>query len=196
MSCDTRSFYNRFAVFYPIIDLFLKPQKVRLFQEINRLPNGNLLDIGVGNGAHLPLYERHHITGIDTSPGMLRIASQRNHSRVRLMQMNGEALLFEDGAFDYVVLSHVIAVVDDPERLVEEVLRVLKPKGRMFLLNHFTPNNWLKYVDLAFRPFSKTLHFQSVFHLHGIKAIIRFKMLQEVRFGPASYFKLLVYEKK
>jgi phosphatidylethanolamine/phosphatidyl-N-methylethanolamine N-methyltransferase len=127
---------------------------------------------------------------------MLRIASQRNYSRVRLMQMNGEALLFEAGGFDYVVLSHVIAVVDNPEQLVEEVLRVLKPKGRMFLLNHFTPNNWLKYLDLAFRPFSKTFHFESVFHLHGLRAINRFKLLQEVRFGPGSYFKLLVYEKK
>jgi phosphatidylethanolamine/phosphatidyl-N-methylethanolamine N-methyltransferase len=179
-----------------LVDFFLRPQKTRLFQEINLLPDGNLLDVGVGNGAHLPLYERHHITGIDTSLGMLRIASQRIYNRVMLMQMNGEALLFGDGQFDYVVLSHVIAVVDNPERLIEEVFRVLKPSGRMFILNHFTPNNWLKYVDRAFGSISKTFHFKSVFRLHEIMAINRFNLLKEVRFGPLSYFKLLVYQKK
>jgi phosphatidylethanolamine/phosphatidyl-N-methylethanolamine N-methyltransferase len=196
MSSETPSFYNRFAVYYPIVDLFLRPQKARLFQEINRLPDGDLLDIGVGNGAHFPLYERHHITGIDTSPGMLKIASKRAHSRIQLMLMNGEALAFGDSGFDYVVLSHVIAVVDDPERLVEEIFRVLKPNGRLYLLNHFTPDNWLKHVDRAFGIFSKSFHFQSVFHLHQITAIARFKLLEEVHFNPLSYFKLLVYEKK
>src|SRR5690349_9476198 len=114
MSRQTRSFYNRFAVFYPLVDLFLRPQKARLLQEINRVQEGSLLDVGVGNGAHLPQYKRHHITGIDTSVGMLRIASKRNCSRVLLLQMNGEALSFGDGQFDYVVLSHVMAVVDNP----------------------------------------------------------------------------------
>ena len=179
-----------------MVDFFLRPQKARLLQEINQLPDGNLLDVGVGNGAHLSLYERHHITGIDTSPGMLRIASQRNCSRVLLLQMDGQALLFGDGQFDYVVLSHVIAVVDNPERLVEEVFRVLKPNGRMFILNHFTPDNWVKYVDRAFGNISKMFHFKSVFHLHEIKAINRFKLLKEVRLSPLSYFKLLVYLKK
>lgn len=196
MSGRTDSFYNRFAVFYPLVDFFLRPQKARLFQEINRLPEGNLLEVGVGNGAHLPRYERHHITGIDTSPGMLHIASQQACSRVQLLQMNGEALLFGDEQFDYAVLSHVIAVVDNPERLIEEVFRVLKPKGSMFILNHFTPNNWLKYVDGAFGSISKMFHFKSVFRLHEIAAINRFKLLEEIHFAPLSYFKLLVYQKK
>jgi phosphatidylethanolamine/phosphatidyl-N-methylethanolamine N-methyltransferase len=196
MSYQTHSFYNRFAVFYPLVDFFLRPQKARLFHEINQLPDGNLLDIGVGNGAHLHLYEKHHITGIDTSSGMLQIARQRNHNHVQLMQMNGEALLFGDGQFDYVVLSHVIAVVDNPERLLEEVFRVLKPDGRLFILNHFTPDNWLKYVDQAFGIISKMVHFKSVFRMHEIPTVKRFKLLKEVRFAPLSYFKLLVYQKK
>jgi phosphatidylethanolamine/phosphatidyl-N-methylethanolamine N-methyltransferase len=98
--------------------------------------------------------------------------------------------------FDYVVLSHVIAVVDNPERLLEEVFRVLKPDGRLFILNHFTPDNWLKYVDQAFGIISKMVHFKSVFRMHEIPTVKRFKPLKEVRFAPLSYFKLLVYQKK
>jgi phosphatidylethanolamine/phosphatidyl-N-methylethanolamine N-methyltransferase len=196
MSTATQSFYNKFSCFYPLIDFFLRPQKQVLFNEVNLLPAGNLLEIGVGNGAHLPLYTRHQITGIDTSPAMLKIAGKRNHKNAQLLHMNGEALLFGDGLFDYVVLSHVIAVVDHPERLFEEVFRVLKPDGRIFILNHFTPEHWLKHVDHAFGIFSKVFRFRSVFYLHQISAINRFKLLKEVRFGSASYFKLLIYQKQ
>ncbi|MBD2703132.1 class I SAM-dependent methyltransferase [Spirosoma sp. BT702] len=195
MSRQTHSFYNKFSVFYPLVDFFLRPQKTRLFDEVNQLPAGNLLDIGVGNGANLPLYKKHRVTGIDTSFEMLSIASKRYHKQVRLLLMNGEDLLFGDGQFDYVVLSHVIAVVDNPEQLVEEVFRVLKPNGRLFILNHFTPNNWLKQVDFAFRIFARMVHFKSVFYIHELTTIRRFKLLKEVRFGSASYFKLLIYQK-
>ncbi len=192
---ETPSFYNTFSFFYPLVDFFLGPQKQALFHQINRLPEGNLLDIGVGNGAHLPRYQKHRVTGIDTSAGMLRIAGKRNGSQARLLHMNGEAMGFADGHFDYVVLSHVLAVVDHPERLLEEAFRVLKPGGRIFILNHFTPDHWLKYADHAFGRVAKIFHFQSVFYLHQLTALRRFRLLQAVGFGPASYFKLLIYRK-
>jgi phosphatidylethanolamine/phosphatidyl-N-methylethanolamine N-methyltransferase len=110
--------------------------------------------------------------------------------------MDGKALLFNDDEFDYVVLSHVIAVVDDPAELLEEVLRVLKPQGQVFILNHFTPNNWLLYFDRAFGLISKSLHFKSVFCIDEITTIKKFILLKEVHFGLASYFKLLIYQKK
>jgi phosphatidylethanolamine/phosphatidyl-N-methylethanolamine N-methyltransferase len=53
MSKPTAAFYNRFSLLYPLVDVFLQPQKRLMFQEINNLPDGNLLEIGVGNGAHL-----------------------------------------------------------------------------------------------------------------------------------------------
>ena len=79
--------------------------------------------------------------------------------------MDGESLLFPDESFDYVVLSHVITVVDDPERLLKETYRVLKADGRVFILNHFTPNNWLKHLDKSFQAIAKIFHFQSVFYI-------------------------------
>jgi phosphatidylethanolamine/phosphatidyl-N-methylethanolamine N-methyltransferase len=110
--------------------------------------------------------------------------------------MNGEALLFADNHFDYVVLSHVIAVVDHPEQLMNEVLRVLKPQGQLFILNHFTPDNWLGYVDDAFQQVSRLLHFRSVFYIHQIAAIKNFTLRKEIGLGLASYFKLLIYQKR
>lgn len=195
MSKQTDNFYNHFSFFYPLVDLFLKPQKHKLFQEINKLPPGQLLEIGVGNGSHLKLYKTHQVTGIDTSFSMLDIAKKQKTDNIQLLQMNGEALLFPDQTFDYVILSHVIAVVDHPEKVLEEVDRVLKPNGQLFILNHFTPNNWLRHIDKAFQVVGKAFHFKSVFHINSLKAIKRFMLLKEITFGQFSYFKLLIYKK-
>ena len=196
MSKRSTLFYNRFSFFYPVVDVFLRPQKHILFEEIESLPDGDLLEIGVGNGTHLQLYKKHRVVAIDTSPVMLEIAAKHNLHHAELFQMNGEAVLFDDGRFDYVVLSHVIAVVDDPEQLLREVSRVLRPNGRIFILNHFTPDSWLKYIDQAVGRLAKTFCFRSVFRIEELKEIERFTLLKEMRFGPGAYFKLLIYQKK
>ncbi len=195
MSSQTDNFYNKFSFFYPLADLFLKPQKRKLFQEINKLPPGELLEIGVGNGKHLALCKTHKITAIDTSTSMLEIAGKQKKENVELLQMNGEDLQFPDKSFDYVILSHVIAVADNPERLLAETFRVLRPEGKVFILNHFTPNNWLKYVDKSLQPISKIFHFKSLFYMDSLSAIKKFRLLKEIRFGQLSYFKLLIYRK-
>jgi phosphatidylethanolamine/phosphatidyl-N-methylethanolamine N-methyltransferase len=109
--------------------------------------------------------------------------------------MNGERLLFPDQTFDYVVLSHVIAVVDNPEELLEETYRVLKPNGQIFLLNHFTPQNWLRHLDSSFQFVSTLFHFKSVFHVNRLAALQKFTLVREIGFGQLSYFKLLIYVK-
>ncbi len=195
MSQQTDNFYNKFSIFYPLVDIFLRPQKRKLFQEINAQPVGSLLEIGVGNGMHLHFYKRHQIIGIDTSINMLETAKKQKVKNVELIKMDGESLSFEDQHFDFIVISHVIAVVDDPEKLLEEVHRVLKPTGKVYILNHFTPENWLKYVDLSFQKISKLFHFKSVFHINSLTTIKKFQLIKEIGFAPFSYFKLLIYGK-
>jgi phosphatidylethanolamine/phosphatidyl-N-methylethanolamine N-methyltransferase len=86
MSKQTDSFYNKFSFFYPLVDIFLKPQKKVLFNEINSLPEGSLLEIGVGNGAHLQLYKRHKIIGIDISAAMLETARKKSFGDIEGFQ--------------------------------------------------------------------------------------------------------------
>ena len=193
MSKQTVNFYNKFSIYYPIVDIFLKPQKKELFQQINQLPRGKLLEVGVGNGTHLSLYKTHQITGIDTSVKMLEIARKQKISNIKLIQMSGDYLLFEDESFDYAVLSHTIAVVDHPEKVLEEIYRVLKPTGKIFILNHFTPKNWLRYIDYSFEVFSKIFHFKSVFYIESLITLQKFRLVKEINFGKFSYFKLLIY---
>lgn len=188
-------FYDRLTPLYPAIDLFLKPQKRKFLRTINAYPPGKLLEIGVGNGAHLKYYTKHEVIGVDTSKSMLARARKHQKDNIRLLQMNGEALSFPNGSFDYVILSHVIAVVEDPEKVLDEVYRVLKPNGKVFILNHFTPDNWLKWLDISFEKISELLHFKSVFRITGLVQIKKFILLRELNAGLFSYFKILIYEK-
>jgi phosphatidylethanolamine/phosphatidyl-N-methylethanolamine N-methyltransferase len=191
----TERFYNRFSFLYPVVDIFLKPQKHRLLREINALPVGHLLEIGVGNGSHLQHYHSHNITAIDTSIKMLEAARKQQRKNMQLLHMNGEELLFRDQTFDYVVLSHVLAVVDNPEKLLEEAYRVLKPNGQIFILNHFTPTNWVRHLDSSLQLVSKLFHFNSVFRIDRFTAIRKFSLVREIDIGQLSYFKLLIYAK-
>lgn len=186
------NFYNRFAFFYPLVDIFLKPQKKKFFQEINQLPHGKLLEIGVGNGSHFHLYQKHQITGIEISSAMFNSAKKHSTPNIELFQMNGEELDFDSGTFDYIVLSHVIAVAQNPEKLLLQCHKVLRSGGKLLILNHFTPNNFLKYVDRAFNLCAGIFQLKSLFYLHNIKAIEQFKPEKEIALKPFAYFKIIM----
>jgi phosphatidylethanolamine/phosphatidyl-N-methylethanolamine N-methyltransferase len=84
---------------------------------------------------------------------MLNVAKKNSTGGIELFQMNGEQLEFPINSFDYVVLSHVIAVADQPEKLLSQCYNVLKSNGKLLILNHFTPNNWPEIYgsDIQFR---------------------------------------------
>lgn len=195
MKNTSEKFYDRFTFLYPVIDLFLKAQKREFFRMINTYPSGRLLEIGVGNGDHFQYYSTHEIIGVDMSENMLARARKQLKDNIRLLRMNAGALAFPDEAFDYVTLSHVIAVVEDPEKVLEEARRVLKPGGKVFILNHFTPDNYLKYIDGAMETISRLFHFKSVFPMSSVRGLEKFKLLRAFGTDQFSYFKILVYEK-
>lgn len=193
MNFSTASFYNRIAFIYPVISYFFNDHRKTLIEEVNRAGPGRLLDIGVGNGAHLPLYASHQVTGIDISSAMLEKAQRFQGDNIRLLLMDGEDLLFPEAFFDYVVISHVLAVAKNSDQLLEQVYKVLRPGGKLFVLNHFTPGNWLKIIDRAFQPLSGFFHFKSTFYLHDIKTLERFSLCRQMELGTGSYYKLLIY---
>ena len=193
MPTATGTFYNRLSFLYPAIDYFLKGHKKALIEVVNSSAPGKLLEIGIGSGSHLPLYKSHQITGIDISTAMLQKAQRFKGERTQLLLMNGENLSFPEACFDYVVICHVLAVTKDPDQLLKQVYKVLKPGGKLFILNHFTPGNWLKYVDRAFQPLSSLFHFRSTFYQADIHALQLFSLHQQTDLGRSSYFKLLIF---
>ena len=97
---------------------------------------GRTLDVGCGTGRGLPLYGAGvRVIGLDPGRDSLRRARRRGPG-VPLVQGSAEALPFRDATFDTVVASLAFCSVADPARGLAEVKRVLRPAGRLRMLEH------------------------------------------------------------
>lgn len=101
---------------------------------------GDTLEVAIGTGLNLPHYPQDvRVTGIDLSPEMLSIARRRASElglSVELHEGDAQDLPFPDGSFDTVVCTYSLCNVPDDAKVVTEMKRVLKPGGRLILVDH------------------------------------------------------------
>jgi ubiquinone/menaquinone biosynthesis C-methylase UbiE len=101
---------------------------------------GDVLEVAVGTGLNLPFYAPDlKVTGIDLSPAMLNVARQRATEAGRQVELHeGDAhhLPFDDAAFDTVVCTLSLCNIPDPHQALREMWRVVRPDGRLVLVDH------------------------------------------------------------
>lgn len=101
---------------------------------------GATLEVAVGTGLNLPHYPpKTSLTGIDLTPEMLEIARKRAARlgvTIDLRVADAHALPFEDATFDTVVATYSLCNIPDPRTAVFEMARVLRPDGRLVLVDH------------------------------------------------------------
>jgi ArsR family transcriptional regulator len=123
------------------LDLPAPAVEAALLSLIPTEPAGRLLDIGTGTGRVLELLAPlvRQGLGVDASKSMLALARARlaraelAHCSVRLADMYRLALA--DGSFDTVVLQMVLHYAEDPAGVVAEAARVLRPGGRLIVID-------------------------------------------------------------
>lgn len=107
---------------------------------------GEVLEVAVGTGSNLPHYPPGlRLTGIDLSPQMLASARQRAADLgldVSLREGDAQALPFDDESFDTVVCTLALCGIPDDRAAVAEMKRVLRPGGRLLLLDHVGSTWW------------------------------------------------------
>lgn len=116
---------------------------------IDRERPQHILDLACGTGDFSIEEARHmaggsHVTGVDLSEGMLRVMKEKVASaglqdRISIEQGEGEGLRFPDGTFDVVTIAFGIRNFEDRESGLKEMLRVLKPGGRLLILELSEP---------------------------------------------------------
>jgi SAM-dependent methyltransferase len=114
---------------------------------------GRTLDLGCGTGRNLPLYGPGvRVVGVDPAWPVLGRARRRAPG-VPLVRARAEALPFRSGVFDTVVSGLVFCSVPDPARGLSEVRRVLRPGGRLRMLEHVRSTRpWRGRVQDAIQP--------------------------------------------
>lgn len=190
----TSQFYDKIAPWYFSIDFFLKRHKDRLVQEVNKYPNQSILEIGVGQGAHLKRYTSSSITGIDFSEKMLQHA-RRNNPSTRFIQMDATQMLQLNQKFDLVILSHVLSTSSKANKIVEQSYNILNANGKIIILNHFSSKGGLRLFEKLFQPIARLFHFQSYFPMENLTALRRFRLLKARKFGLLNSYQILIFEK-
>lgn len=129
---------------------------------LRRLDSEQPLDIlvnGIGTGLDIPhLPEHHRYHGIDLTPAMLKKCQQRLHENSLSMQLKqGDAmqLPYDDNHFDIVLMNLILAVVPDPLMALKEASRVVKPGGKVLIMDKFIrteqPALLLRFANIFMR---------------------------------------------
>jgi ubiquinone/menaquinone biosynthesis C-methylase UbiE len=106
------------------------------------LASGEVLEIGVGTGLNLALYDAsrvRRVTALDPDPHMLRHARERVGVApvpVDLVQAAAERIPCADARFDTVLVTWTLCTVENPGATLDEVRRVLRPGGRLVFIEH------------------------------------------------------------
>lgn len=149
--------FKRF--FYPRIRHAIASMEIK--------PGELVLDVGVGTGLSLPIYPPEcRVIGVDLSREMLAKAGKKikreGLDNVKLLEMDAMKLDFADNSFDKVFISHVVSVVPDPSRVMSEVRRVCKDRGKVVIVNHFKSRNRIVgSLEKVITPISKRIGWRS-----------------------------------
>ena len=134
-------------------------------------PGAAILDVGCGTGAHLAMYQRYEVklSGIDSSPAMLEVASERLGGAANLRLGNAAQMPYSDNSFDLVLamLSLHEMRPGTRQQVLSEMTRVMAPDGRLLLIDYhpgpvaFFQGWWTKVVVLVSEIAAGREHFRN-----------------------------------
>ena len=141
--------YDKFAAGY---DKAFAPFEKRFLakwrrETLSHLPeNSRVLEIGAGTGANFEFYPKSKCAAVasEISIKMIEFARQKNNE-IYLVQADAENLPFPVNHFDAAFATLVFCSIPKPENAFAELKRVVKPGGKIILLEHIRPNGLLGY---------------------------------------------------
>ena len=192
--------YKRVSSFYDLtFGQVFRPGQKAIIKKMDCIDSDNVLEIGIGTGSSLQYYPKEtKVVGIDISPDMLEVAKKRIvkdkiHNK-HILLMNGERLSFPDNSFDKVVGMYVVSVTQNPQVLVEEMKRVCKNDGDIFIVNHFSTeqdNTFVKMFEKGLMPISKILGWKPYFPFDEFNAYANLDVLEMSKVNLFNYWNII-----
>jgi phosphatidylethanolamine/phosphatidyl-N-methylethanolamine N-methyltransferase len=198
-----RDAYRRWAPVYDYTFGAVSTAGRRHAVEIINTGTGRVLEVGVGTGLSLPDYKKHlDVVGIDLAPEMLekareRVKSEKLTNVTGLHEMDASNLRFADHTFDTVVAMYVITVVPDPQKVMQELARVVKPGGEVMLVNHFSKDDGVRgWVERQMAPFADLVGWHSVFDVSRVMVCPDLQLIERKSLRPWGIFTMMRFRKK
>jgi phosphatidylethanolamine/phosphatidyl-N-methylethanolamine N-methyltransferase len=194
--------YRRWA---PVYDLafgrITQGGRVLAARHVNAT-GGSVLEVGIGTGLALGYYTPSvTVTGIDVSAEMLREAELRAaklglRNVAGLHQMDARKMTLPDAAFDHVAAMHIMSVVPEPERVLDEMVRVCRPGGSVLIANHFAGRveGWSLAERLA-TPLADLLGWHADFQMARVLGHPRLRLEEQVQVRPFGLMTFLRFRR-
>ena len=133
--------YDRVAT---VLSLGQDPRWRRaLVDAIDARPTHRVLDVATGTGmVAQALHDRYGcaVVGLDQSADMLAVARTRDGVFEEVVEGRAESLPFAGAAFDHLTFTYLLRYVDDPAATMRELARVVKPGGRLAMVEFGLPS--------------------------------------------------------
>jgi SAM-dependent methyltransferase len=153
---------SRKAIAEDHLDIGKSFKRAELLARYTPLNHKKLLEIGSGFGTNLAVWIKHHqIDGYGTEQDTTGFGASFSASRdilvanridaERIVPVGGDLLPFEDASFDIVYSANVLEHTENPNLVLQEAVRVLRPGGIL----HFELPNFLSYFEghyMIFQP--------------------------------------------
>ncbi|GLI33716.1 class I SAM-dependent methyltransferase [Desulforhabdus amnigena] len=141
-------------IYDPLISPFMLPIRHEVCRISRRLGFLNILDLCSGTGEQCILLDQWglHVTGVDSSPAMIRIAKSKSPDTIVYHHEDARQLHFPDQTFDCVMSTLAFHEKDPLSRrqIMKEAGRVLMPHGKLLIVDFVCPDDLLSMVSNAF----------------------------------------------
>jgi len=138
--------YSFWSIIYDsLIDWLFSFNRKKPIHQLQIKKGDKILEIGVGTGLNLPLYPKScKVLGIDFSKSMLNKAKKKNSKAdVSLSIMDARQLSCKTNSFDKAFMTYVLRVSPEPKKIMQELQRVIKPRGTCVIIDQFKEGNLL-----------------------------------------------------
>jgi 2-polyprenyl-3-methyl-5-hydroxy-6-metoxy-1,4-benzoquinol methylase len=128
--------------------IWARPERTALFSQFVGGPGRRVLDLGCRYGALTEFYaEGNEVVGVDIDREALEFAEQRLGIQALWADLD-DPLAFMDASFDVVVIGELLEHVREPQRLIDQAHRVLRPGGTLVgsTPNGFRLKNRLRFL--------------------------------------------------
>ncbi len=204
---DTDGVANAYGRWAPVYDAIFGPvfRKGRQAAVVaaERI-GGRILEVGVGTGLSLPSYAASSlIVGIDISEPMLERARQRvQRQGLKHVEWIGwgdaERLDFADQSFDVVVAQYVVTAIPNPERALDEFVRVVRPGGEIVLTTRVGAEQGLRgAIEGVLMPVTSRLGWRTEFSWSCYESWLRttpaVQLIEKRPLPPLGHFYLVQF---